>query len=70
MERLAWTDERLDDLARRMDEGFARVDRDIRELRTEVTAELKEMRATMNRVGVGLIVGLVGVIVTSFSGAA
>lgn len=28
-----WTDERLDDLARRMDAGFERVDRDIRELR-------------------------------------
>jgi hypothetical protein len=28
-----WTDERLDDLARKMDAGFARVDADIRELR-------------------------------------
>jgi hypothetical protein len=33
MERTMWTDERLDDLARRMDAGFERVDRDIRELR-------------------------------------
>ena len=31
-----WTDERLDDLARRMDAGFDRIDRDIRELRTLV----------------------------------
>ena len=31
MERVAWTDERLDDLARRVDVGFDRVDRDIRE---------------------------------------
>ena len=29
-----WTDERLDDLSRRMDAGFSRVDADIRELRT------------------------------------
>jgi hypothetical protein len=29
-----WADERLDDLAQKMDAGFARVDADIRELRT------------------------------------
>lgn len=29
-----WTDERLDDLARKMDMGFERLDRDIRDLRT------------------------------------
>jgi hypothetical protein len=29
-----WTDERLDDLARKMDAGFDRIDRDIRDLRT------------------------------------
>jgi hypothetical protein len=34
MERTMWTDERLDDLAQKMDAGFARVDADIRELRT------------------------------------
>lgn len=28
-----WTDERLDDLARKMDAGFDRIDRDIRDLR-------------------------------------
>jgi hypothetical protein len=55
MERVAWTDERLDELARRMDAGFERVDREIREL-----------RSTMNRVGSGLIVGLVGVIAAVF----
>jgi len=31
-----WTDERLDDLSKRMDAGFARVDNDMRELRSEV----------------------------------
>ncbi len=31
-----WTDERLDDLAHKVDAGFERVDRDIRELRTAV----------------------------------
>jgi hypothetical protein len=34
--REAWTDDRLDDLANRMDRGFDRVDTDIRELRAEM----------------------------------
>jgi len=34
--RATWTDERLDDLARRVDDGFNRVDADLRALRTEV----------------------------------
>lgn len=33
MERTMWTDERLDDLAQKVDAGFERVDRDIRDLR-------------------------------------
>jgi hypothetical protein len=36
MERTMWTDERLDDLAQKVDTGFDRVDRDIRELRVAV----------------------------------
>lgn len=36
--RNTWTDDRLDDLARRMDSGFDRVDKDIRELRSEINA--------------------------------
>jgi hypothetical protein len=34
MERTMWSDKRLDDLAQKVDTGFARVDSDIRELRT------------------------------------
>jgi hypothetical protein len=59
VERSAWTDERLNDLANRMDAGFARADADIRELRTEIGG----LRLTLLRVGGGIImVGLVGVI--------
>lgn len=58
VERSAWTDERLDDLANRMDAGFARVDADIRELR----AEIGGLRLTLLRVGGGIMIGLVGVI--------
>jgi len=38
MVRETWTDERLDDLSRKVDGGFARVDADIRELRGEIGA--------------------------------
>jgi hypothetical protein len=69
MERAAWTDERLNDLAQRMDAGFDRVDRDIRDLRgdvaglrTELRGEIDALRITLSRVGGGVIVGLVGVI--------
>jgi hypothetical protein len=34
MERTMWTDERLNDLAQKVDAGFERLDRDIRDLRT------------------------------------
>jgi len=70
---MAWTDERLDDLARRMDAGFARVDADIRELRGELRSEIGGLRGelrgeigalrlTLLRVGGGIMIGLVGVI--------
>lgn len=58
MERTAWTDQRLDDLANRMDVGFARVDADMRELR----AEIGGLRLALLRVGGGIMIGLVGVI--------
>ncbi len=75
MERTAWTDERLDDLARRMDAGFERVDVDIRELRAEVRSqgaglrsEVDALRVTMIRVGGGIKAGLVGVIAAVLAG--
>jgi hypothetical protein len=65
MERTAWTDERLDDLARRMAAGFERVDADIRELRLEVRGmgaelrgEIGALRVTVFRLGVVLIAAM------------
>ena len=55
MERAAWTDERLDDLATEMRNGFERVDRDMRDLRIELKAEIQELRQTLLRIGGGLI---------------
>lgn len=62
VECVARTDERLDDLANRMDAGFARVDADIRELRAELRMEIGGLRLTLLRVGGGIMIGLVGVI--------
>jgi hypothetical protein len=56
MERATWTNERLDDLARRVDSGFDRMDSDLREL-----------RAILIRFGGGIMVGLVGVIAAVIS---
>jgi hypothetical protein len=56
--RSTWTDERLDDLAHRMDLGFERIDTDIRELR----AEMKSMKRTM----FGMLATIVaGILVTN-----
>jgi hypothetical protein len=74
VERSAWTDERLDDLSRRMDAGFERVDRDIRELRgemhtgftelrSEIRGEISGLRMSMNRFGGGLLIAQLGMIV-------
>ena len=58
--RKAWTDERLDDLSRRMDRGFDRVDADLRALNGRFDA----LQRTMVQVGGGLIVALGGLIAT------
>jgi hypothetical protein len=55
-----WTDQRLDDLALKVDAGFDRIDRDIRELRTD----MRDMRTLMFQLWGSTIVGLVGTIAT------
>jgi hypothetical protein len=47
MQRAAWTDERLDDMSERMDTGFERIDRDIRDLRSEMRTDIGGLRAEM-----------------------
>ena len=68
MQRVAWTDERLDDLSRRMDVGFDRVDRDIRGLRSEMQAGFSDVRGEINslrtlilRMSAGTIASVVAV---------
>ena len=47
MERMAWTDERLDDLSQRVDSGFARLDADMRDLRVELREGLAAVRTEL-----------------------
>lgn len=71
MVREAWTDERLDDLKKHMDEGFREVHTDINELQAEIgkvresqgelRAELKGLNRTL-QVGFGLIGSFLGVL--------
>jgi hypothetical protein len=58
VERAVWTDERLDDLARRMDTGFERLDQDIRELRQEVHGGFGSLNRLLLQVGGGLIAAM------------
>ena len=62
-ERTRWTDERIDDLADRMDAGFDRMDRDIRDLRSDLTAQIEGLRQTMLQMtlslGGGMLLGFV-----------
>jgi hypothetical protein len=62
--RKSWTDERLDDLSSRVDNGFARVDAELR----AVNARFDALQRTMLQIGGGVIAALVagfaGVIAT------
>jgi hypothetical protein len=45
--RESWTDARLDDMNRRMEAGFSRVDEDIRDLRSEMNARFDGLQRAM-----------------------
>jgi hypothetical protein len=49
--RATWTDERLDDLSRRVESGFNRMDEDLRALRLELGARIDSLQRTMLQVG-------------------
>lgn len=75
MTRESWTDARLDDLSKRMDQsfkqvrtemeqGFNRVDSDIRELRSEVGSRFDALQRTLILAAAGVIAALIGLIAT------
>ena len=67
--REAWTDERLDDLNRKVEQGFARIDADLRSHRVEMNerfeglegriASLTRTLVLMNGTIVAALVGLI-----------
>jgi len=63
MERAAWTDERIDHLSHRVDLGFERMDRDIRDLRADLGGEIAELRMILLRFGGRMMIALSGVII-------
>jgi hypothetical protein len=62
--RESWTDERMDDLSHRVDQGFERVDADIRELRTEMNTRFDAMQRTLFLAAAGIVAALIGLIAT------
>jgi 6-phosphogluconate dehydrogenase (decarboxylating) len=48
MPREKWTDERLDDLNKKVDDGFARLDGGIKELRREMNARFDSANDSVN----------------------
>jgi len=64
MPREKWTDERLDDLNKMVDDGFARLDADIRELRSEMTEGFRAVNARFDAVNRNMLAGFFMVIVT------
>lgn len=62
--RESWTDERMDDLSHRVDQGFARVDADIRELRREMNTRFDAMQRTLFLAAAAIVAALIGVIAT------
>jgi len=63
--REKWTDERLDDLNVRMNEGFDRLDKDMREVRSELAGMNDRFEAT-HRLIIQVGGGLFGTMVIGF----
>jgi hypothetical protein len=59
MERAKWSDERLDDRFGSLDKTLDRLDRDVRELRTEMRAGFAEQRQVTYRLFGGLTLALI-----------
>jgi hypothetical protein len=68
MAREAWTDERLDDLAKRMDRGFDEVKGEVRELRGEVGRLNTRFDSMQQTMVVGFITLFIGIAATVIGG--
>ncbi|HKO37021.1 MAG TPA: hypothetical protein VJU14_01495 [Solirubrobacterales bacterium] len=59
MARETWTDERLDDLANRMDKGFDEVKGEVKELRSEMNGRFAAVEARFDSMQRAMIIGFV-----------
>jgi hypothetical protein len=62
--RATWTDERLDDLARRVDAGFDRVDQDLRELRMQLSGRIDSLQRLMIQLFGGMTVAILATLIS------
>jgi hypothetical protein len=58
--REAWTDERLDDLSQKMDQGFSRLDAEMRAL----NSRFDSLQKTLLQVNGAIVAALIGLIAT------
>jgi hypothetical protein len=71
MAREVWTDERLDDLNKRVDDGFAEMREEFRAFRAEMKSEFQAVRTeigAVNRNLMQLTWGLTGTMLVGFLG--
>lgn len=68
MAREAWTDERLDDLAKRMDTGFGEVKCEVRELRGEIGALNTRFDSMQQTMVIGFITLFVSIVASVIGG--
>jgi hypothetical protein len=63
--RSTWTDERLDDLAHRLDDGFNRIDAELRSLRGDMNIRFAEVNGRLDALQRTMI-GVAGAMMATF----
>jgi hypothetical protein len=64
MAREVWTDERLDDLNKKVDEGFREMREEFRAIRTEMSAQNRMMVQLFGGMFATFVIGTLGTIAT------
>jgi hypothetical protein len=70
MEAMAqeWTDGRLDELSKRVDRGFERIDVDIRDLRLEMRTEFTAVRSEIGAIQRTMVQGFIALTAAMLAG--
>lgn len=64
MAREAWTDERLDDLNKRIDDGFNEMRTEFRAMRGEMASNHRELVRMTAGIWITAVIGFLGVVAT------